>query len=365
MPSIEKRRRNETIHPWARQNSYEMKNNEDEDDQQQEQEQGQERVFELSQDQLQQQQQQEETFEVLEAFIQRTRLPRTGIEIEEETKTSSLSSSLLALAEEFNWEAFASRLKSLSIYEARREGEERNELGACALHFLSAHGWPSCANDSTSIELALCKHLVQVSLHSINFRDLHGESPALLAAEEGNADILNFFCLSGADLSLKDLTFNSNCFGWATQTNALNRGIIDVLATHSIMSNNIPSGFQSPMYFTSKHYKFVLREQRWLNRSVLMLSVNRVYQWSIINQIEVERYRTLPDDLSVLGKFIARCWFDVAGSDKNKADESDSPDNGVGRLIMSFAFGFDDSKGALIGMPEYGKLPASSGLVNR
>jgi hypothetical protein len=36
------------------------------------------------------------------------------------------------------------------------------------------------------------------------------------------------------------------------------------------------------------------------------------------------------------------CWFDVAGSD-NAIDE-DKPDNGIARLIMSFAFEFDDSK---------------------
>jgi hypothetical protein len=53
----------------------------------------------------------------------------------------------------------------------------------------------------------------------------------------------------------------------------------------------------------------------------------------------------------------AHCWFDVAGGD-NKIDE-DKPDNGIGRLIMSFAFGFDDSKSpfALIGMPEDGRVP--------
>jgi hypothetical protein len=86
--------------------------------------------------------------------------------------------------------------------------------------------------------------------------------------------------------------------------------------------------------------------------------LTRVYGWSLLNQIEDEKYRTLPDDLSSIGRFIAHCWFDVGGSDKRKIDE-DKPDNGIARLVMSFAFGFNDSKSpfALIGMPEYGKLP--------
>ena len=62
---------------------------------------------------------------------------------------------------------------------------------------------------------------------------------------------------------------------------------------------------------------------------------------SLVHQVEEERYRTLPPDLS--GRFIAHCWFDIAGSDKRRID-TDKPDNGIGRLIMSFAFGFDDSK---------------------
>ncbi len=56
-----------------------------------------------------------------------------------------------------------------------------------------------------------------------------------------------------------------------------------------------------------------------------------------MHQVEEERYRTLPPDLS--GRFIAHCWFDIAGSDKRRID-TDKPDNGIGRLIMSFAFGF-------------------------
>jgi hypothetical protein len=34
-----------------------------------------------------------------------------------------------------------------------------------------------------------------------------------------------------------------------------------------------------------------------------------------LNQIEDKKYRTLPEDLSILGRFLAHCSFDVAGSD--------------------------------------------------
>jgi hypothetical protein len=101
-----------------------------------------------------------------------------------------------------------------------------------------------------------------------------------------------------------------------------------------------------------------------MNRSVLMMCLSRVYGWSLLNQIEADARRTLPDDLSVLGRFICKCWFDVAGGVNNM--DNDKPDNGVGRLIMSFASGFNDSKSpfALIGMPAFGKgdlsLPSCS-----
>jgi hypothetical protein len=35
--------------------------------------------------------------------------------------------------------------------------------------------------------------------------------------------------------------------------------------------------------------------------------------------------------------------------------DDDQPDNGVGRLIMSFAFGYDDSSARMIGMRAFGK----------
>jgi hypothetical protein len=96
---------------------------------------------------------------------------------------------------------------------------------------------------------------------------------------------------------------------------------------------------------------------------MLILCLNYTYQWSLLNQKEEERYRTLPDDLSPLGCFIAHCWFNVAGNDKRKCD-TDKPDNGIARLIMSFAAGFNESKSsfALIGMPECGKVPETRAI---
>jgi hypothetical protein len=132
--------------------------------------------------------------------------------------------------------------------------------------------------------------------------------------------------------------------------------VIKALAEHGVTSQNIPPRFQSPLYFSSSYYANNVRTQRWMNQMMLMLCVNSIYKWSLLNQIEDDKYRTLPDDLAGVGRFIAHCWFDVGGSD-NKIDE-DKPDNGIARLIMSFAFGFNVSKSsfALIGMPECGKV---------
>ncbi len=58
-------------------------------------------------------------------------------------------------------------------------------------------------------------------------------------------------------------------------------------------------------------------------------------------------HRTLPPYLTPLGSFILKCWFDIAGG---------GIDNGVGRLIMGFACGFNDSKSLMLGMPFEGNV---------
>jgi ankyrin repeat protein len=183
------------------------------------------------------------------------------------------------------------------------------------------------------------------------------------ALEMTSAINISLFATMGADLSLKGYDGLSAFERWLPprevdeDDNDDDIAMRDALVEHGITSTNIPPRFQSPLYFASSYYTSNVITQRWLNRSMLMMCLTRVYGWSLINQIEEEKYRTLPDDLSGIGWFVAHCWFDVAGSD-NKIDE-DKPDNGIARLIMSFAFGFDDSKSsfALIGMPEYGKVP--------
>ena len=79
--------------------------------------------------------------------------------------------------------------------------------------------------------------------------------------------------------------------------------------------------------------------------------MHRIFSWSVSNQIESDAHRTLPSDsdMSSLGRFICRCWFDIGGG---------SISNGIGKLIVSFACGFNDSKSpfALQNMPREGKV---------
>jgi hypothetical protein len=80
------------------------------------------------------------------------------------------------------------------------------------------------------------------------------------------------------------------------------------------------------------------------------LCLNYTFNWSVENQIEEQVYRTLPSDLTGVGHFVAHCFFDVGGGKLG---------NGIGRLIMQYYGGFDDSKSpfALRGPPEFGKCP--------
>jgi ankyrin repeat protein len=135
-----------------------------------------------------------------------------------------------------------------------------------------------------------------------------------------------------------------------------------VLKKHGVISSNVPSNFQSKYYFQDgkgERYIQNLKHQRWLNRKALLLVIYRTYKWSIANQIEDEARRTLPPDLSDVGKFICSCWFDCAGGGNDMSNTSDTIGNGIGRLIMQYYGGFNASKSpfALRGKPKYGKLP--------
>jgi hypothetical protein len=70
-----------------------------------------------------------------------------------------------------------------------------------------------------------------------------------------------------------------------------------------------------------------------------MMCLNRVFNWSLTNQIESERLMTLPSDLPSDGLLVGKCCIHVDAS---------SVSNGIARLIMEFAFGFNKR---LIGMP--------------
>jgi hypothetical protein len=114
------------------------------------------------------------------------------------------------------------------------------------------------------------------------------------------------------------------------------------LADHGVTSINIAPGYQSPLYFESPYYAANLIEQRWIARRTLILSLDRVFNWSLANQIESEFYMTLPSDLSSIGRFLAHCWLHVDAS---------GVDNGIARLLMQFAFGFNSDRRRLIGLP--------------
>jgi hypothetical protein len=162
---------------------------------------------------------------------------------------------------------------------------------------------------------------------------------------DGNVDNVHLLGTMGADLSLKN-AYEKNVFDQIGLNPELPdekiAALEEVLAEHGITSTNIPRGFQSPLYFESKYYAANLREQCWIERRVFMMCLDRVFKWSVANQIESERLMTLPADLSSDGLLIAKCCMHVDAS---------SVSNGIARLIMEFAFGFNKR---LIGMPREG-----------
>jgi hypothetical protein len=190
---------------------------------------------------------------------------------------------------------------------------------------------------------------------SVNVQDMIVSSTALMAsAFLGHVEHVRPLATMGTDLAIVD-NDGDNVFRLvelSSQSSESKAVVFRALAEHGVTSSNIPPGFQSSLYFRSIYYQENVRTQRWLNRSPLILSANRLYNWSVENQVESEFHRTLPANLSGVGHFVAHCFFDVGGG---------SPDNGIARLITQFYGGFDESRAkspfALIGMPEYGKLP--------
>jgi hypothetical protein len=234
---------------------------------------------------------------------------------------------------------------TLSVVELEEEAKEQRDDKAGAHVLMHAAQWEGME--------AVMERIQSVWPGSLNATGKGGLNAIMDSAFGGSADNIRALAIMGADLSLNSGLKSGNVFNLAKVSN-MKASILSALAEHGVTSSNILPGFQSPLYFRSIYYASHVRTQRWLNRSVLMLCVDKVYKWSLLNQIEDEKYRTLPDDLSTLGRFIAHCWFDVAGGD-NKIDE-DKPDNGIARLILSFAAGINvERDGPLIGMPEFGK----------
>jgi ankyrin repeat protein len=248
---------------------------------------------------------------------------------------STLIPATKRLAQEDNNYYFYFSVMVLATDELEVQARERNKDGAYPI--IQAAVKPGMEEPLKRLQSAWCE--------SANATCNDHYNAIMEAAFNGQADNMRTLATMGSDLSIK------NCVGDDIYVLAQNEAqVLAALAEHGFTSSNIPPRFQSPLYFSSVYYANNVRTQRWMNRMTLMLCVNRVYKWSLSNQIEDERCRTLPDDLSVLGRYIAHCWFDVAGGE---------PDNGIARLIMSFAFGFNDSKSsfALIGMPKEGKIP--------
>jgi ankyrin repeat protein len=261
------------------------------------------------------------------------------------------------LAQEKNLTRFFIRVMTLDADELAKEAKELRDdgLGNALMY--------AAINDGMEVAI---ERLCVVWSSSVNTKNNSALTAIMGAAWNGMAANVDTLATMGTDLSLKSKN-GDNVFHYAEESGLPPEKIAAVfkaLSEHGVKSANIPIGFQSPLYFRSIYYEKNVRTQRWMNRSILMMCVSRVYAWSLSNQIEDVKYRTLPDDLPQLGCFICKCWFDVAGG----GNKDDKPDNGVGRLIMQFYGGFNEGKAEspikLIGMPAFGKndhsLPSCS-----
>jgi hypothetical protein len=164
---------------------------------------------------------------------------------------------------------------------------------------------------------------------SVSAQGKLGGTAIMQAAFNSRVEYVRTLATMGTDLSLKHERGpgGGNVFDNAQQSNFSpeeKTAVFKMLAKHGVTSRNIPRGFQSPLYFRSIYYQDNVRTQRWINRSPLILSANRLYNWSIENQIEAQVHRTLPADLSSAGYLVSHCFFDIGGG---------RPDNGIARLI--------------------------------
>ena len=181
--------------------------------------------------------------------------------------------------------------------------------------------------------------------------EIIGYLPFITACKEGHPSIVAKLAAAGADLSL--LSSDIYATGTIFFSFITSADVRAELKKHGMTRSNIPKTFQqSKHYFDDGKGEIYLRNvirQRWLNLRPLIMSMARLYSWSQLHQVETDALRTLPPNLSDLGRLIARCFMHVDGG---------SFDNGIARLITEYYGGYDASKSphALIGMPEFGKV---------
>jgi hypothetical protein len=182
---------------------------------------------------------------------------------------------------------------------------------------------------------------------SVDAQNNLGYSAIIHATFWGEANNVHLLATMGTDLSLKDDDDNNvyDVVELSDESDAKKAVVYKALAEHDVTSNDIPQGFQSPLYFESTYYDANLREQRWIERRALMMSIDRIFNWSVANQVESERLMTLPADLSSIGLLVAECCMHV---------DAISVSNGIARLIMEYSFGFDRQRRRLEGMPREG-----------
>jgi ankyrin repeat protein len=118
----------------------------------------------------------------------------------------------------------------------------------------------------------------RVDLNALS-NDDQANSPVMVAANKGNAEIVDMLAEAGAILSsgLRD-----SLYGLVAdfELSPLQKSAtFAVMKKHGVINSSIPRGFQSKCYFQDGLGKFYIRNlkrQRWLNRRPLLLVIYRV-----------------------------------------------------------------------------------------
>jgi ankyrin repeat protein len=188
---------------------------------------------------------------------------------------------------------------------------------------------------------SIVARLIECLTIDLNAADTNEVTAIMTATNQGFHSIVDMLAGAGAILSSDHSQYSLHETATVDPNSPPEKksATLAVLKKHGVMSDNVPSNFQSKYYFQDgegRIYKRNVKHQRWLNRRILLLVIYRTYQWSIANQIDDEARRTLPPDLSDFGKFICLCWFDCAGGGNDMSNTADTIGNGIGRLIMQY-----------------------------